>query len=105
MQLIYRGQTYEVHPIPVKAIETEEMGRSMGKPYALKHYLVEQPEQAPEELTFMGQRYVRASEPLPLPHRPRPGEKLVNSNKRCNCNAVEPGINSILHFGAANPMT
>jgi hypothetical protein len=81
MQLSFLGQPYEA-PTPVVGVsETQETITFMGKPYARKQYHVEQPQAVPEELTFMGQRYVRAGEPQPQAYIPRPGELRDNGRK------------------------
>ena len=79
MQLSFLGHSYQVHHPQVKVAETAETATFMGPPYARKQYQVKRPQQPPEELTFMGQRYVRAEKPQPLPCKPRPGEKVMNS--------------------------
>ena len=81
MQLSYLGQPYEAHSPAIEAFEIPETATFMGKPYALKQYQVEQPPMPPEELTFMGQRYVRSAEPKGVPCQPRPGERMVSGKQ------------------------
>jgi len=81
MQLTFLGQTYEVHLPPVKVSETSETANFMGQSYPRRQYQLEQPPHPPAELMFMGQRYIRAETPQPLPNRPRPGEQRVDG--RC----------------------
>ncbi|MEM9120484.1 MAG: DUF4278 domain-containing protein [Cyanobacteria bacterium P01_F01_bin.56] len=57
MQLSFLGHSYQVHHPQVKVAETAETATFMGPPYARKQYQVKRPQQPPEELTFMGQRY------------------------------------------------
>jgi|GEM_PF-347181 len=81
MQLTFLGQSYEVCRPPVRVGETSETATFMGQSYPRKQYQVDQPTHPPTELIFMGQRYVQAASPQPLPHPPRPGEQRVDG--RC----------------------
>jgi hypothetical protein len=81
MQLSYRGQSYEAYFPTIEMTETPETGTFMGQPYSLKQYQVECPPQAPEELFFMGQSYVRSGNSEPQAYKPRPGEKAVNGRR------------------------
>lgn len=84
MQLSFLGQTYTLSTPDTNATATDETAMFMGRPYTRKQYQPEppqsSPEDSPEELTFMGQRYVRAAdtESQPLPCKPRPGERRVD---------------------------
>ena len=81
MHLSFLGKSYEVHTPAIEVTATEETATFMGKPYVRKQYQVEQPQSAPAELTFMGQRYVRAETTEPEAYKPRPGERVMDGRQ------------------------
>ena len=81
MQLTYRGQTYQTSSPAIEAVSTEEVITYRGQQYVRKQYQVEQPALHADELTFLGQRYIRDSSSSPLPCKPRPGERIINGRQ------------------------
>lgn len=81
MQLSFLGQTYEINFTPIEMAETSETGTFMGQTYVRRQPQVEPPQQAPEELIFMGQRYTRTDASQSLPCKPRPGDRTANSRQ------------------------
>lgn len=59
MKLSFLGQSYEVSPSNVDAIETPETLTFLGKRYNRKQYNIAQRQDTPIELTFLGHRYIR----------------------------------------------
>ncbi len=82
MQLSFLGQSYTVSAPPIEVMETGETLQHLGQTYTSKQYKVEQPELPPEELRFMGQRYVLAPSSQSLPCQPRPGEQMINGRRQ-----------------------
>jgi hypothetical protein len=82
MHLTYRGQSYEAYTTPIEAVLTEETTITfLGQKSIKKQYQVEQPPQAPQELIFLGQTYVRGKSGQTQFCQPRPGERVMNSRQ------------------------
>jgi len=81
MHLTYRGQAHHRYAPTVATTELPETATFLGRSYHRNQQSVGQPSSPPEELQFMGQRYRRVENGQPLPCKPRPGERMVNSRQ------------------------
>jgi len=59
MQLSFLGQSYQASIPTIEATATAEVGTFLGKTYVRKQFHVSQRQSAPEELTFLGKKYIR----------------------------------------------